>query len=167
MNITLKYLLADQDSYEFIKNALHNTEKSPLNLRCITQKDLHSKQVKHMRVLDDTSLISDCEKAVLAGMVLGLLGGIYVLAFPLWITISPAWYSDAPWYVILGTLSVAGGVVMGVGMAILRFQLSLRNKKRYLAQISQGKVLLLVTVPLHRACRIHSLIKAFIKRATP
>lgn len=165
MNITLKYLLARQETCDSIKNLLQGEEKSRTRVRCITKKDLHTKEVKNIQVLDNTSLIKDCEKAVAAGMVLGLLGGIYVLVFPLWITISPAWYSDAPWYVILGILGLAGGVAMGIGMAILRFQLSLRNKKKYLAQIEQGKILLLVTVPFYRALRIHSLIKSHLQRS--
>lgn len=65
---------------------------------------------------------------IVYGAVIGLLIGVYVLFFPLWITASPAWYTHAPWFVIIAVTTLTSMLLLGLGAAMLGSHVLKRTK---------------------------------------
>lgn len=66
---------------------------------------------------------------ILYGAAIGLVIGAYVLFFPLWITGSPAWYTHAPWFVIMAVTTFSSMLLLGLGAAMLGAHVLKRSKK--------------------------------------
>lgn len=71
------------------------------------------------QLLANTKLMNEAWHGVWYGAGVGLLLGAYILYFPLWITVSPAWYTGAHWYVIMAITILTSTLVLGVGAAVL------------------------------------------------
>lgn len=112
---------------------------------------------------EGSNAIHEGEKGIFYGMGLGLLAGLYVLLFPKWVTVSPAWYSDAPWYVVLSITVTIGALFVAIGAAILGVQLFNTDLAQYKKRISQGEILLLVTTPIYQAKKIRNIVKPLLK----
>jgi hypothetical protein len=66
-----------------------------------------------------THLLNEAMHGLGYGSCIGLGLGVYILFCPLWITLSPAWYTKAPWYTILLITTLACMLLMGCGAAAL------------------------------------------------
>ncbi len=71
------------------------------------------------QLMANTKLMKEAWHGVWYGAGVGLLLGVYILYFPLWITVSPPWYTGAHWYVIMAITILTSTLVLGVGAAIL------------------------------------------------
>lgn len=63
------------------------------------------------------------------GAGIGLLLGLYVLFFPLWMTVSPAWYTYTQWYVIMAITILSSMTILGLGAAVLGSNIINRDHK--------------------------------------
>jgi len=66
---------------------------------------------------------------VMYGGGIGLLLGLYVLFFPLWMTVSPAWYTYTQWYVIMAITILSCMTILGLGAAVLGSNIINRERK--------------------------------------
>ena len=66
-----------------------------------------------------THLRNEAQHGLWYGAGIGFVIGVYILFFPLWITVSPAWYTHAPWYAILAITTLSCMLVSGCGAAVL------------------------------------------------
>jgi hypothetical protein len=66
-----------------------------------------------------THVLKEAWHGMWYGAGIGLLIGAYILFFPLWITVSPAWYTSAHWYVILTITTITSMLLLGLSAAVL------------------------------------------------
>lgn len=100
-----------------------------------------------------TDLVHGAESGMLFGGGLGLLVGIWLVAFP------PEWVNVSPIAMLVTTFIgiVLGGWMSGmVAMAIPNSRL-----KRFATEIENGKVLLIVDVPFTRVAEIETLMAKY------
>jgi hypothetical protein len=76
---------------------------------------------------EKTHLRNEAQHGLWYGAGIGLLMGVYILFFPLWITVSPAWYTHAPWYAILAITTLSCMLIAGCGAAVLGAHVSNRK----------------------------------------
>lgn len=74
-----------------------------------------------------THLRNEAQYGLWYGAGIGLIIGLYILFFPLWITVSPAWYTHAPWYAILAITTLSCMLIAGCGAAVLGAHVSNRK----------------------------------------
>ncbi len=84
-----------------------------------------------------THLRNEAQHGLWYGAGIGFVIGVYILFFPLWITVSPAWYTHAPWYAILAITTLSCMLIAGCGAAILGAHVA--NRKLYAANKTASK----------------------------
>jgi hypothetical protein len=129
--------------------AKNNTLKAPLKLAT---------------AFEATNLMHEGEKGLLYGLGLGLLAGLCALMIPLWITTSPAWYTNSPWYLVLLTTSILGAVTTSFGAACLGGSMFNTDLSRYKTRIANGEILMIVAVPLGQASKIRQIVRLSLKQ---
>lgn len=98
--------------------------------RLLKQSVIHNQQVPFLftskinpqqsnKELAGTHLVNEAMHGIGYGACFGVLLGVYVLFCPLWVTVSPAWYTNAPWYVIVSITTLSSILLLGCGAAVL------------------------------------------------
>ena len=77
-----------------------------------------------------THLRHEAQHGLWYGAGIGFLIGVYILFSPRWITVSPAWYTHAHWYVILAITTLSCMLVSGCGAAVLGAHVQKRSLRR-------------------------------------
>lgn len=106
----------------------------------LSQSDGHTIKVT-------TNLLIEAWHGGWYGAGIGLLIGAYILFFPLWITVSPAWYTSAPWYVILAITTITSMLLFSSSAAVLGAHVLNSDLKKGLA-IAKSEAALLM-MPVH------------------
>lgn len=110
--------------------------------------------------IEKTNIIHEGERGVLIGAALGLIGGLYVLTVPTWLTYSPLWFTNSHWYTILAITTVIGAFSVAVGAALLGVNIFNSDLAQYKKHIQEGGVLMIVTVPIFRAAEIRKIMNS-------
>lgn len=160
MQIKLKYMLPNVKTCKKVRTALLNASIPDESIKFIAKPETSTDGLNIASNLDSTNMLHEGGKGILYGMAFGLLSGIYVLTFPLWLTISPAWYSNAPWYVVIGILIFVGGVLMALAAALLGVNIVNTDLNKYKSKIDQGEILMIISVPLSQAHKMRQMIKS-------
>jgi hypothetical protein len=115
--------------------------------------------------VEGSNLLHEGEKGLLYGMGFGLLAGLYVLFFPSWLTTSPTWYSQSPWYVVLMVTISLGAIFTAIGAAFLGVNIFNTDLKQYKNRIGKGEILMIVSADLYRVPKIRRIVKDNLKNA--
>ena len=160
MQIKLKYMLPNVATCKKVRTALLNASIPEESIRFIAKPEKSLGGLNAASNLDSTNMIHEGEKGIVYGIILGLVSGIYVLTFPIWITASPAWYDDAPWYMVMGILIFLSAIIMAFGATLLGMNIFNTDLNRYKSEIDQGNILMIISVPLSQAHKMRKVIKS-------
>lgn len=160
MHIKLKYMLPDLATCKRVRNALLLESITEKGIQFLAKSGTPLDGLNITSSLDSTNMIHEGGKGIIYGMLFGLVSGIYVLTFPLWVTVSPAWYNDAPWFIVLGILIFFGGISMAFAAMLLGVNIFNSDLKKFKPKIEKGEILMILTVPLQQAHKIRQLIKS-------
>ncbi len=160
MHIKLKYMLPDLATCKRVRNALLVESIPEEGIQFLAKSGTPLEGLNITSNLDSTNMIHEGEKGIVYGMLFGLVSGIYVLTFPLWVTVSPAWYNYAPWFVVLGILILSGGIIMALAAMLLGVNIFNSDLKKFKAKIEKGEILMILTVTLQQAHKMRQLIKS-------
>ena len=108
--------------------------------------------------IEGSNLMHEGEKGILYGMGFGFLAGLSVLYFPDWITVSPSWYTQSYWYVVLIVTTLFGAIATAVGAALLGCNVFNSDIDQYKARIEKGEILMIVTVRLYEAHKVRNIV---------
>jgi hypothetical protein len=160
MHIKLKYILPDIATCKKVRNALLLESIQEESIQFVAKSGTPMESLNIASDLDSTNMIHEGEKGLVYGVAFGIVSGIYVLTFPLWVTVSPAWYNDAPWFVIMGILILFGSLAMAFGATLLGVNIFNTDLNQYKQKIEEGEILMMLTVPLHQAHKMRQIIKS-------
>jgi hypothetical protein len=160
MPIKLKYILPDLDTCKKVRSALMKESIQDDGIQFLAKTGTKLDGLNVTSIIDSSNMVHEGGKGVMYGMLFGLISGIYVLTFPLWMTVSPAWYTNAPWFVVLGTLIIIGGICMAFGSALLGVNIFNTDLKKHKQKIEEGQILMILTVPLFKAHKMRQIIKS-------
>ena len=158
MKMKLKFLLPN------IKAANEACEKMLLaridnnHIHFVAKEGTNLGKLQAATAIEKTNTIYEGCRGILIGAFLGLLGGLYVYIVPAWITYSPLWFTNAPWYVVLGTTSLVGAVSVALGAAMLGVNLFSSDLQSFKGKIEKGAILMIVAVPIERAKEIRGIM---------
>lgn len=105
--------------------------------------------------IEKTNFINEGAKGVLTGATIGLLVGLYMHYFQPWITTS----MNVNWLVILAITTAFGAAVSAIGAAVFGVNLLNTDLAIYKDRIDKGEILMIVSVPMHRAKQIRALMR--------
>lgn len=160
MHIKLKYMLPDLATCKKVRNGLLLASIQEESIQFLAKSGTPLDGLNIASNFDSTNMIHEGEKGIIYGVVFGLISGVYVLTFPLWVTVSPAWYNDAPWFVIMGTLVFFGAISMAFAASLLGVNIFNTDLNKYKSDIEQGEILMMVSVPLCVAHKMRQIIKS-------
>jgi hypothetical protein len=128
-------------------------------LACIENKNIHFLaspetplgDLQAASVIERSNFIHEGERGVIAGAGLGLLAGLFALAFP-------PWYTHSSWALILSITTIVGILTGAIGMALLGECLANTDLKRLQKRIAQGEVLMIVKVPAAKVKEIRQMM---------
>jgi len=158
MYLKLNFLLPDIKVAKQANDAMLLAKVEPKNICFLAREGTDLGELQPANAVDATNTLNEGMKGILMGAGLGLLGGLYVLYFPLWFTDSPPWFTSASWYVILGVTMLMGAAAAAFGAALLGFNILNTDLKRYQNRIDDGAILMIVSVPFHRAKEIRKIV---------
>lgn len=162
MKIKLKFILPNAKIAHQARNALLLAEVPADAIHFLASEKTNLGNLITASPFEGSNSIHEGEKGIFYGMGFGLLAGLYVLFFPKWVTVSPTWYSNAPWYVVLSITTAIGALFVAAGAAILGVQLFNTDLAQYQKRIAQGEILLLVTAPVYQAKKIRRILSTIL-----
>lgn len=101
-----------------------------------------------------SALIKDWEIGVGVGALLGLVLGLVVVSVSVWGHMQPL-----PIFLTLGICTLLGFIGGAVWTAVVATTVPITHLKPFEKKISEGKVLMTVLVPFHRANEIRALVE--------
>ncbi len=158
MNLKLNFLLPDIKVANQASQAMLLARVEDKDVCFLARPGTNLGKLQPATAIEATNTINEGLKGVLMGAGLGLLGGLYVLYFPAWVTESPLWFTNASDWVILSVTTLIGALTAAFGAAILGFNILNTDLAKYQSRIDDGAVLMIVTVPYQRAKEIHKIV---------
>ena len=158
MNLKLNFLLPDMKVANQASQAMLLARVEDKNVCFLAKPGTNLGKLQPADATEATNTINEGLKGVLMGAGLGLLGGLYVLYFPAWVTESPLWFTNASDWAILSVTTLIGALAAAFGAAILGFNILNTDLAKYQSRIDDGAVLMIVTVPHQRAKEIRKIV---------
>ena len=158
MKIKLEFMLPSLEAAKLASKEMLLARVPDNHIHFLAAPGADLGDLQHATAIEKTNVIHEGFRGILFGAGLGLLGGLYVLFVPPWLTSSPLWFTHSPWYVILAVTTIFGAVVTAIGAAVLGVNLFNTNLERHKKAIRQGGVLMMVTVPLYRVQEIRKIM---------
>lgn len=159
MKLKLEFLLPDAKSASKTCEKLLIARVEEKNIHFLARPDIDLGKLQAATALEKTNMVHEGERGILIGAGLGLLAGLYVLSVPPWITKSPVWYTDSPWYIVLLVTVLAGAFSVAFGAALLGVNLFNSDLKRYKNRIDKGEILMIVKVPFYKVNTVRKIVK--------
>lgn len=147
MNLQLNFLLPNLRAANQIFDALLLSRVSGRNIAFLANKSIKLGRLKPVGRIAGSELLCEGGHGILYGAIFGLISGLYVLYFPLWVTSSPAWYTVSAWWVILIITTSISAISVGLGAAILGGSILSRDLKLFKNKIEDGSILMIVSAP--------------------
>ncbi|MES2501619.1 MAG: hypothetical protein V4545_03350 [Pseudomonadota bacterium] len=158
MNQKLNFLLPDMKVANQASQALLLARVEDKNVCFLAKPGTDLGLLQPATAAEATNTINEGLKGVLMGAGLGLLGGLYVLYFPAWVTESPLWFTNTSDWVILSVTTLIGAAAAAFGAAMLGINILNTDLAKYQTRIDDGAVLMIVTVPYQRAKEIRKIV---------
>lgn len=117
----------------------------------IAKPDTQLGLLHEANVFERSDAINKGISGVYTGAGLGLLAGLFALAFP-------PWYVHTNWMMIIGITTVIGAFAFAFMMAMIGGEIFNTNFEKYKTRIEQGEVMMLVKVPFYRSKEIRRII---------
>ncbi len=159
MNLKLKFLLPSIKAAHEASDAMLLARIEDKNVCFLAKPGVDLGKLQHASVIDATNAVHEGFRGILLGAGIGLLGGLYVLYFPQWLTDSPAWFTNASPLTILASTSLMGAAAASFGAALLGVNLFNTDLNQFKKRIDEGAVLMIVSVPFNRANEIRQIVK--------
>lgn len=159
MNLRLKFLLPNMKVAKQASEAMLLARVEDKNVFFLARPGTDLGLLQPAPATEATNTLHEGSKGILMGAALGLLGGLYVLYFPAWVTESPNWFTNASAWVILSVTTLVGAAAAAFGAAILGMNILNSDLKNYQERINAGAVLMIVSVPFHRAQEIRNIVR--------
>lgn len=159
MNLKLKFLLPNIKAAHEASEAMLLARIEDNNVYFLAKSGVNLGKLQTANVLEATNAVHEGLRGILLGAGIGLLGGLYVLYFPLWVTDSPAWFTNASPFAILASTSLIGAAATAIGAAMLGVNLFNTDFNQYKKRIEEGAVLMIVSAPFNRANEIRQIVK--------
>jgi hypothetical protein len=158
MNLRLKFLLPNMKVAKQASEAMLLARVEDKNVFFLAKPGTDLGLLQPAPASEATNTLHEGFKGILMGAGLGLLGGLYVLYFPAWVTESPNWFTNASAWVILSVTALIGAAAAAFGAAMLGMNILNSDLKKYQTRIDAGAVLMIVCVPFHRAQEIRKIV---------
>lgn len=167
MNVKLKFLLHDVKTANQVREELLLARVDDENIHFLAKPGTDLGHLAPATSMEKTNSLHEGERGILYGAVFGLLAGLYVIAFPPWLTTSPVWYTNSKWYVVLAVTTLAGAAFVAIGAALLGVNLLNSDLNKFKEKIGHGEVLVIVTVPFYRIKEIRKIISKHYHHGHP
>ena len=151
-------MLPDVESAELAGDQMLLARVNDKYIHFLAKHDVDLGDLQPATALEKSNMIHEGERGLLIGAGLGFLAGVYVLAVPKWLTYSPVWFTDSPWYIVLLATTIFGAVAVAIGAAMLGVNLFNTDLAKYRAALHQGGVLMIVAVPFYRVSEIRKIM---------
>ena len=158
MKIKLEFLLPDLKAANIACEKMLLARVENNNIHFLAKKETDLGQLEVATATEKTNMINEAGHGILIGACLGLLGGVYVLTVPAWITYSPLWFTSAHWSTILTITSIFGAVSVAFAYAIFGVNLFNSDLEAFKSKIDKGAILMIVAVPIYRAKEIRKIM---------
>lgn len=158
MKIKLEFILSSLEAAKLASSQMLLARVSDKDIHFLAKPGVDLGDLQPATALEKSNIIHEGLRGILFGAALGLLGGLYVIFVPAWLTSSPLWFTHSPWYVILGITTLFGAVATAIGAAMLGVNLFNSDLERHKKAIQQGSVLMIVSVPLYRVQEIRKIM---------
>lgn len=159
MKIKLEFLLPNIKAANVACEKMLLARVDNSNIRFLAKKGTDLGDLQEATAIEKTNIIHEAERGVLIGAALGLLGGMYVLTVPAWVTYSPLWFTNSRWYIILAITSAFGAVFVALGYALFGTNFYNTDLDAFKGKIEKGAVLMILTVPIYRAKEIRRIMR--------
>ena len=114
MNLKLNFLLPDIKVANQASQAMLLARVKDKDVCFLARPGTNLGKLQPATATEATNTINEGLKGVLMGAGLGLLGGLYALYFPAWVTESPLWFTNASDWVILSVTTLIGALAAAV-----------------------------------------------------
>ncbi|MES2579303.1 MAG: hypothetical protein V4552_02055 [Pseudomonadota bacterium] len=159
MNLKLKFLLPNIKAAHEASDAMLLARIEDKNVCFLAKPGVKLGNLRPASAIEATNAVHEGFRGVLLGAGIGLLGGLYVLYFPLWLTDSPPWFTNASPLTILVSTGLMGAAAAAFGAALLGVNLFNTDLNQFKKRIDKGAVLMIVSVPFNRASEIRQIVK--------
>lgn len=159
MKMKLEFMLPDVHAADLAGDQMLLARIEDKYIHFLAKPGTDLGDMQHATAIEKTNIIHEGERGLLIGAGLGLLGGLYVLTVPTWLTYSPVWFTNSAWYTILAVTTIAGAISVAIGAALLGVNIFNTDLARYKKRIQEGGILMIVTVPIFRAAEIRKIMK--------
>ncbi len=158
MKIKLEFMLPDLESAELAGDQMLLARVNDKYIHFLAKPDVDLGDLQPATALEKSNVIHEGERGLLIGAGLGFLAGVYVLTVPKWVTYSPVWFTDSPWYVIIFATTIFGAISVAIGAAMLGVNLFNTDLAKYRTALQKGGVLMIVAVPFYRVSEIRKIM---------
>lgn len=159
MKIRMKFMMPDLGTSLKVRNALLLGLVENKHIHFFAKEGINLANLNHATSLESSNLMHEGEKGILYGMGFGLIAGLYVLFFPSWVKISPTWYTQSPWYIVLIVTIFSAAVMTAIGAALLGTNILNSDMNKYKDRIAKGEILMIVSVNLYTAHKVRNIVK--------
>lgn len=162
--LTQCFILPDVQVSQQLRNTLLVAGFDYRKIRFLADKKMHQGNVTLTPLLQESNLRTEAVNGLVYGLAFGLATGIYVLLVPNWMTTSPSWYSDAPWYVVLMVTMLSAALIMGLAAANLGAFVLNHRLQKYQNQIAQGKILMMISSPPQKGWLVRQIVAQILQK---
>jgi hypothetical protein len=159
MKLKIDFLLPDIEVANQVCDKLLLARVEGKNIHFLAKPGTDLGNLQSASALEKTNIIHEGERGILWGAGFGLLAGLYVLKFPLWITKSPSWYTNSHWYIVLIVTMLTGAISVAIGSALLGVNLFNSDLKHYKSRIDQGQILMILTLSFYEINKVRKVMK--------
>ncbi len=167
MKLKLTFLLPNLHAANQACERLLLARVSDNDMHFLAQPGVALGKLQAATMLEKSNMVHEGQRGILMGAGVGLVAGLYVLIVPAWITVSPLWYTNTTWYVVLFVTILAGALALALGAGLLGENIFNSDLKHYKNSIDKGGILMIVSVPFYRAGYIKKMMATNAQTLAP
>ena len=158
MQTKIKFMMPDLAASLKVRNALLLGLVENKHIHFLAKNGANLADLNDANSIESSNLMHEGERGALYGMGFGLIAGLYVLFFPNWLTDSPSWYSQSPWYMVLMVTIFSGAVITSIGAALVGSNILNSDFIKYKSRIAKGEILMTVSVNVYTEHKVRSIV---------
>ncbi|PPD48906.1 MAG: hypothetical protein CTY14_00090 [Methylotenera sp.] len=166
MKTRIEFMMPNLETSIQVRSALLAGLVENKYIHFLANQETNLADLNKANAAEGSNFLHEGEKGILYGMGFGLLAGLYVLFVPSWLTSSPTWYSQSPWYIVLMVTISLGAILTAIGAALLGVNIFNTDLSKYKNRIAKGEILMIVSTDLYTIAKIRKIVKESLKMQT-